>query len=64
MKAAPKIFNITYDPHITDCIAAIYTRVHAKNFRVPLSDDLLKARAIPRGSIRLHKLFERAATKR
>ena len=49
--------RITYTCHPLDAVLACYLRVHARNFRVPLSDDLLKSRAIHPSTIRLHKLF-------
>jgi len=61
MTSSTKLLNVTYDPHITDCVLAVYPGVHVKNFRVPQSDDLLKSRAIHSASIRLHKLFQRAS---
>ena len=56
--------TITYRPHIDDCVLACYTRVHARNFRMLQSDDILKSHAIHNATIRLHKLFARAALKR
>ncbi len=56
----PRDVRLTYNPHHVDCVLAVYPGVHAKNFRVPQSDDLLKSRAVHSATIRLHKLFERA----
>lgn len=53
--------RVTYYCHPLDAVLACYTRVHARNFFVPQSDDVLKQRAIHPATIRLYKLFQRAA---
>lgn len=56
----PREVTVSYVCHPYDAVLACYPRVHAKNFRVPQSDDVLKQHAIARSTIRLHKLFRRA----
>ncbi len=59
----PRDFTITYRPHLYDCVLAVYPAVHARNFRMPASDDLLKSRAIADATYRLKALFLKAATR-
>lgn len=56
----PREVTVSYVCHPYDAVLACYSRVHAKNFRVPQSDDVLKQHAIDRSTFRLHKLFMRA----
>ena len=61
MSPPARAVNITYMCDDYGATLACYTRVHARNFRVPQSDDVLKQHALHAATFRLHKLFERAS---
>jgi hypothetical protein len=53
--------KISYRVHPVDAVLAVYPRSSLVKARRPTADDMLKSRAICTGTIRLHKLFQRAS---